>query len=82
MKQFLLVLLIASQAFALSACHNRLIHNRADEYAQAKSIPPMEIPPEFSSTDVTAYYPVPSDNDVDLAQVDLLPPNLTRPDDK
>jgi len=79
MKQFFLVLIASSQVFFLSACHNSIIHNRADEYYKATSIAPMQIPPEFSSTEMKAYYPVVSDNKTDLAPIDLLPPNLERP---
>lgn len=79
MKQIFFIIFIFTQVLFLGACHNSLIHNRADEYNTAGSVPPMEIPLELSATDMTSYYPVASDNqNNEVAPVDLLPPNLSR----
>jgi|GEM_PF-3991591 len=76
MKHIKSISLVMISTLLLSACNNRLIHNRTEEYRQATSIAPMTIPPEYSSSTVTAYYPVPDNTNTDLEPVDLTPPTI------
>ena len=78
MKQIKKISLIAISLLILSGCHNKLIHNRADEYRKAVSIAPMAIPSEYKAMNMTAYYPVPDINPEDVKPVDLTPPRVTR----
>ncbi len=78
MKHIKSISAIIASMLLLSACHNRLIHNRTEEYRQATSIAPMQIPAEFAHTEMQAYYPV-SDKPIDkLEPVDLTPPTITQ----
>ena len=66
----------------ISACtyiygENGVIVNRNTDYLKAKSIPPLHIPPGYSSSTIHASFPV-SDKQYPpaLYSPDLTPPNL------
>ncbi len=53
------------------------IRNRDREYLQAKSIPPLKIPPGLSSSKIEALYPVVADDNIGgNPNISLVPPNL------
>ncbi len=70
-----LIIVIISMAM-LTACHNSIIHNRADEYQQAEGITPMTIPAPYTATNITAYYPVTDTHIPESKPVDLTPPRV------
>ena len=54
-----------------------VIKNRENDYLQAKSVPPLQIPPGLSSSSIHAYYPIPERQyPVSAQRVDLTPPEL------
>jgi len=67
----------------ISACtyiygENGVIVNRNTDYLKAKSIPPLKIPPGYSSSTIQSKYPI-SDRAYppNSYSPDLNPPNLT-----
>ncbi len=77
------ILLIVLTLF-ISACtyiygENGVIVNRNTDYLKAKTIPPLQIPPGYTSTTIHAAYPV-SEKDYTpaLYSPDLTPPNLIK----
>lgn len=76
MKKIIAALCAIFVGASLSACHNRLIHNRAEEYHNAKSIPPMIIPSEYSALHMSAYYPISAPPAEDDTPIDLYPPTV------
>lgn len=75
MKRLFLTIIVLT---GLTACHNRLIHNRTDAYLDAKSIAPMKIPPDYTATNMTAYYPVPAIKEPITKPVDITPPTVSK----
>ena len=76
-------LLITAFAVFLTGCsylpHPSFVQNRDKAYLQARSIPPLKIPPGISSTKIDTYYPV-SDQTypTSMTDVSLLPPGLKK----
>lgn len=53
------------------------LQSRGDAYLKAKSIPPLRIPPGYSSEDFQNYYPIPDRNYPEKAKkLNLAPPGL------
>jgi uncharacterized lipoprotein len=67
---------------ALTGCsylqgNHSVVQNRDKDYLKANSIPPLKIPPGFSSSTITAHYPVSDRNYLGSnTPVDLVPPEL------
>lgn len=79
MRYFTLLLLIISTI--LTGCtyiygDKGVIRNRDKEYLQAKSIPPMIIPPGMSSSTMQAQYPVSDTAYTQTKELNLTPPEL------
>lgn len=55
------------------------IQNRDKEYLNAKSVPPLRIPPGLSSSSIQSHYPVSERNYPEsMMKVDLTPPELNQ----
>jgi uncharacterized lipoprotein len=53
-----------------------VIPDRDTDYLKAKSVPPLKIPPGFSSDTIQAYYPIPERTTENLQKPNLIPPEL------
>ncbi len=76
MKCMKTAVIIIVSIITLTACHNHIIHNRADEYRQAEGIAPMTIPSPYTGTNITAYYPIIDTHLPESKPIDLMPPRV------
>ena len=58
----------------------QVFRDNSNDYLQADSLPPMKIPPGYSSNTVDSYYPVPHANKLSNKPPSLLPPNISSKD--
>jgi uncharacterized lipoprotein len=70
--------------FLLTGCSyipgSSYIQNRDKQYLNAKSIPPLRVPPGLSSQAIQNHYPISSRNDLEKnKEVSQLPPGLFSP---
>lgn len=74
---FLIILMLSISACTYIYGENGVIINRNTDYLKAKSIPPLQIPPGYSSSMIHATYPI-SEKQYPPAfySPDLTPPNL------
>lgn len=77
-KQFIIVFLSVITVSCSSVYEKQdIIINRDTDYLNAKSIPPLKIPPGLSSSTIKAHYPVSEKNyPEDAKKVNLIPPGL------
>lgn len=76
MRAIILLLLIMLTGCTYLAGHSPF-QNRDKSYLQAKSIPPMQIPPDLSSRDFSTYYPVSDKNYAhSVKDISVIPPGL------
>ncbi len=86
MKQFFKIFLLGLLVVAVAACSRlprkyQFIRNNSNDYRTATTLPPLSIPPGYSSNKFKAYYVVPNPQLAKQATaVDLLPPDLTTKD--
>lgn len=74
---FLLSLLLLLSGCSYLYGDKGIVRNRETDYLNAKSIPPLQIPPGLSSSTIQAHYPVPDRNYPDSAKkINLEPPLL------
>lgn len=77
-KKFILIVSV----LALASCahlygEKGAIKNRDTEYLKAQSIPPLKIPPGYSSSTFQTYYPVSEKSyRVEAEKVSVIPPGL------
>lgn len=77
MKNVLLCLLLPTFLFGCSYAKQNIVQNRDRQYLAARSIPPVRIPPGFSSSAFHNEYPVSDRNyGVCTTEVSLEPPGL------
>ena len=70
-------LFILSLIFFLTGCGSGIMQNHDKRYLEAKSIPPVRIPPGVSSIPFHSQYPAPYVVPSDQAkEVSLVPPGL------
>lgn len=82
MKRIAQCALLSLAVLALSACSGvprkyQIFRSNTKDYLQAEALPPLRIPPGYSSSSIEDYYPVPNAQGR-MAQVSppLLPPNI------
>lgn len=79
--KFFLKLFFLTWILILNGCtfiygERGIFHNRNTDYLQARSIPPLMIPPCYSSSTIQAHYPVSDQYYGPAKKVDLTPPEL------
>ena len=76
------ILLVSLLVLNITACSHiygeqGLLKNRQYEYMKARSIPPMRVPPGYSSEQIQANYPISTESySLEAARIDLSPPGL------
>jgi uncharacterized lipoprotein len=78
MRRYVEVISFIVLSCVLTSCS--YFHNRDTEYLNAKSVPPLRIPPGISSSTIQSKYPVsdtyyPNSNQ----PINVIPPGLNKP---
>lgn len=84
MQHYLKIIFLSVLTATITSCSHiygeeGLIRSRDTTYLQAKSIPPLHIPPNLSSSKIQTYYPVSNTHSIRKENVDLTPPELYNP---
>jgi uncharacterized lipoprotein len=88
MIRILKFLFLSSLVVTLTACshvygEHGVLKDRDNEYLKARSIPPLRIPPGYSSDQIEAKFPVSTGNySLADAKVELTPPGFVIPTSK
>ncbi|OGT30946.1 MAG: hypothetical protein A3E87_08175 [Gammaproteobacteria bacterium RIFCSPHIGHO2_12_FULL_35_23] len=81
-KSIVKVLMVSSFASLIAACSSlpqkyQFVRNNSNDYRSAAVVPPLSLPPGYSSSKIEDYYVVPNPELARQATpVELLPPDL------